>query len=506
MRSYDHPLRPRLGGTLMVLIIARISTVHQDVRSLDEQVALCKEFVRAMYAGHVEFAVIQGQGSGEILDRPDLLQAFAAAESARYDLVVTEDLARVCRRTHAALFCEACEDAKTRLIAINDSIDTARDDWRVHAFFAAIKHEMSNKDTAARIRRTLRERFKMGGVVQKFPYGFIKPSGAKHDSEVYKDEAAEAIYEEWVRRLENGQTYAEVADWLNRLGIPTGARKRLKWSGSFVASVTRNPILKGVRVRNKRMSDRVNKNGHRVSIQAPKSELLLRPVPHLKFIEPDRYDRLITNLDERNGHFARGRANHAPDSRLGISRKRTVWPGQHIVCGVCGRPFYWGGHGKTDRMMCSGVRESVCWNSTTFDGHVAGQRLSRAFLDAIETLPDFDETFRCKVEHALRASQTARFEALQRVDKEIAKTNSGLEKLADAIEKMGYNATLDAKIKDAEARLARLEGKRYDLIHQPDGVQPLPSLEELKNRGRSAMSVGPALSYELYAACAYFRP
>jgi len=67
--------------------------------------------------------------------------------------------------------------------------------------FAAMRHEAYNKDTAKRIRRTLRNRFNQGGVIQTHIYGYIKPSGIQHDSELQKDPAAEPIYEHWFQIL-----------------------------------------------------------------------------------------------------------------------------------------------------------------------------------------------------------------------------------------------------------------------------------------------------------------
>jgi hypothetical protein len=162
-------LAPRRGAVLRVLTIARISTVHQDARSLVDQAALCERHVREHYPGPVQFDVIQCRSSGEILDRQDLADAEAAVESRVYDLIVVEDLGRMCRRSRAVVFCESCEDADTRLIAINDSIDTAQGDWRLNAFFASFKHESGNKDTSLRIRRSLRHRFEQGGVLQTLP-------------------------------------------------------------------------------------------------------------------------------------------------------------------------------------------------------------------------------------------------------------------------------------------------------------------------------------------------
>ena len=44
--SLDPPLRPRRGVTLHVLGICRISTVHQDLHSLDDQEALLRRLHR----------------------------------------------------------------------------------------------------------------------------------------------------------------------------------------------------------------------------------------------------------------------------------------------------------------------------------------------------------------------------------------------------------------------------------------------------------------------------
>jgi site-specific DNA recombinase len=337
------PLAPRRGSELLVLIIARISTVHQNLRSLGDQIALCEKYVRDRYPGPVRFVHIQGQGSGELLDRQDLADAEAAVESRLYDLVVVEDLGRVCRRNRAIDFCEQCEDVGTRLIAINDSIDTARDDWRLSAFFASFKHESGNKDTSNRIRRSLKHRFGKGEVVQTFQYGYVKAPGAKSDADVTKDPAAVPVYETVFGMLEGGASYAEVADWLDENDTPMGKWTRSKrWSGRMLACVVKNPILKGYRQRNVRTSERENKTGRRRSVKALPSELLSRHVPHLQFIEPARYDRLIAALAARHANCVRGGKARAADTHAGVPKKRTAWPGQHVLCGVCGRPFYWG--------------------------------------------------------------------------------------------------------------------------------------------------------------------
>ena len=484
--SFDgSPLRPRDGAQLRILVIARISTAHQDARSLDDQDALCRGYVRNHYPGPTRFTLIQGRGSGEILDRAELAEAEAAIESEAYDLVVVEDLGRICRRNRAVDFCELCEDVGTRLIAINDAIDTARDDWRINAFFASFKHESGNKDTSRRIRRSLRHRFDQGGVVQTFPYGYFKPPGAASDADVTKVPEAEPVYEEWFRKLEGGASFAEVADWLNASGVPTGEWMRNdQWTGTKVAQVTRNPILKGVRRRNERMSRRVNKTGRRKSVKAPTEERLYREVPHLAFLEPARYDRLIAELDARNAACARGRKAGTKDSRAGVSRKRTVWPGQHVTCGVCGRLYYWGGHGQADHLMCSGAREHHCWNAATFDGADAARRLAAAILALAEALPEFDASFLARVEAAAGSRRVDRDVELRRLGAEIARLDREIGNLLDAVAAAGFSSALRGRLAEAEARRPLLAAERAEVLRLPDAAPIVPPIAELKERAR----------------------
>lgn len=141
--------------------------------------------------------MIASQGSGERLDRDAWLQANEAVQSRRYDLVIAEDLGRIARRMHVFLFCEEAQDYDTRVITINDHVDTGRAGWKLSAVFSSLHHEQSNEDTSLRIRRSLRNIFVNGGAVQCEIYGYVKPPGTSTDDELAKDPAAEPVYERW---------------------------------------------------------------------------------------------------------------------------------------------------------------------------------------------------------------------------------------------------------------------------------------------------------------------
>ena len=159
----------------------------------------------------------------------------------------------------------------------------------------------------------------------------------------------------------------------------------------MVKRLTYNPILKGERHRNKKKVRR-KQNGRPKCVDAPPEELLIRRVPHLAFVEPERWDRLIRQLDERNKKYQRS-AERKNDPRADIPKRETRWPGQHLRCGVCGRLYVHGGHGKKERMMCNGARDYSCWNSMTVDASEVANAVAGDIRELVRSLPSFDEAF-----------------------------------------------------------------------------------------------------------------
>ncbi len=169
------PLRARNGSHLRGITVARISGHTQDEKSLTDQGAMYKQWVRNNTDQKFTLRMIATRGSGELLDRSELKLLRKLIRNNKYDFVLAEDLARICRRVDAIKICESCEDHGVRLIAMNDHIDTALESWRLASFFAAMRHEQYNSDTGKRIRRTQRNRFMQGGIVQTLIFCYDKP-------------------------------------------------------------------------------------------------------------------------------------------------------------------------------------------------------------------------------------------------------------------------------------------------------------------------------------------
>lgn len=414
-----------------VIIVARISTEKQDERSLDDQIAYCRKRLEELTDRPVKIHVIKSQDSGEYLDRAELRQLEDLIESGDWDFVITEDLGRICRRSHALTICEMCEDAETRLIAINDHIDMAEEGWRLCSYFAAFRHEQYNRDTALRIQRSQKNRFLNGGALPRPFWGYLDWDKAKTDSELRKDPEAEELIRETFRRLEDGASFAEIADWFNDLGIPTGPScRRKKWTTMSIQRLVRNPILKGIRIRNRLVSKRINKTGRRRAELAPQDEWLVREVPHLAYFESAYYDHVIHVVSERNKNIGRP-ANRDRLSRLGVPRKRTTWPLQHARCGICGHTMWKAGTHGERLACCSGALQYRCWNGMMIQVDNTQKWILGAVLDRIRQCTDFAKVVRERIEQARKENDLS--EQRRLYERQITRHQNEVTNLTDAI-------------------------------------------------------------------------
>ena len=482
------PLTPRNGHTLEVLVACRVSDPKpgkQDERSLADQEAEHREWIERNTDLPCNIKVVAGSGSGESVERSEYLDLIELVESRKFDVVLTEDLGRILRRLQAHMFCELCVDNDVRLIALNDNVDTAHDGWEDRSIFSAWHHERSNRDTSGRIKRTHRNRFQHGGCLALPIAGYRKPPGAKGDDDLEKVPEFEEIYKEWFRRLDEDEaTFAEIADWLNEQGVPTGEYCRQKqWTGTMVGRVTRNWLLKGIRFRNKRRSRRNNKSGKYRTEKAPPEDLLTRPVPHLAFFDEAYYDRVVEKANLRNAKYRRKGAD-GQDPRRNQPRKRTRYPGQSVYCGICGRLYVYGGHGRKDHLMCSGAREHRCWNGTTFDGPMAAERLSEAIYVEIEALPAFDGEFLALLEEEVALRGSSRDAELRANLAESQRVEHEMTNIVGAIRDYGSSDILLAELKRLEQSQSDLAVSHHELkVRSADRIE-IPSLETVKQVAR----------------------
>jgi hypothetical protein len=255
----------------------------------------------------------------------------------------------------------------------------------------------------------------------------------------------------------------------------------------MVTRLIHNPILKGLRVRNRKMSRRVNQTGHRRSVDAPPGDLLQRDCPHLAFIEPARYDRLIAVLDERNAKFRRTGVNGI-DTRKNVPKKRTVWPGQHIDCGVCGRPFVYGGHGQKDHLMCRGAHEYKCWNGVSVDGPLAAEKMIAAIRAAIAALPDYDQQLMALLREEMRRRHGDKGRQERELTRRLDAAEHEIQNVVAAIRAAGDSPSLLDELKRLEKLKVQIAWEQAEVAKVRDESPAVPDIAAVRELAEEAFA------------------
>lgn len=486
MFSQKYPLSPRNGHTLVVGIVARISGgQNQKELSLEDQVDHAKAEVAELYQGAVEHRIVSTTGKGERLDRPELDKIEEMIRSRELDLLVAEDLGRIVRGTEASWLCGIAVDHGTRVIAPNDGIDTCDPAWEEDVISACRDHVGHNLHTSKRLKHKLMNRFrKHGQAMAREIFGYVVPDDATSYWDWKKDESATPIFLEWFQRLKDGDNYSSIADWLNAKNVPMGpyARSRNSWDGATVRRLTNNPLLKGMPGRGFKKSVKHHESGRRVSIRNPDGPVLI-DCPHLTHVPPDLWDEVNNLMAIRNKDMGRKPVN-GQDPRKGVAKKRTVWPGQHLTCGICKRIYYWGGHGVTEHMMCRGCHDYRCWNGATFNGIQAGQKLLKAILERIESLEGFDEFVMTQIHERIKSRLTNLDDEIRKTGEDLRQTEIQQVNLVDAIAKIGINEHLKKRLAELSSKQKSLEFRLSRLKEDPNASPVLPSVAEIKQRAR----------------------
>jgi len=164
-------------GVLRVIIPGRISTSHQDVKSIEASQQDNEAWLRSVYPGLVEIRRVGEQASGWLVDLPSMELAKALIESDQCDLVLMGELRELFRNPGLVwAFIHNCIDNDTRLIAVWDGLDTASDGWETPANIAILKHGITVPETRRRVKRKATHTFNNGGMVLKVKFGYRKLS------------------------------------------------------------------------------------------------------------------------------------------------------------------------------------------------------------------------------------------------------------------------------------------------------------------------------------------
>ncbi len=341
------------------VIYARFSSELQNPRSIEDQIAICRERCQregwSIVGIHVDYAISGAAGLNQE-QRPGIAALLAQVASGGVEQVLTEATDRIARHEgDSYALRERLIFAGVRLFTLSDG--------EVTPFIGAIKGAMD-----AEFRRTLRAKIKRGqrGTVSDgrspagLAYGYRLANRIDENGrairglrEIEPDQAVIVvrIFIEYAA----GISPVKIAERLNADGVP-GPRDG-RWRATTIRpdkargnGILKNELYVGrlVHNRTRKVTDPTTR---RTLIRVnEEKERIVQQVPQLRIVDQCLWDRVQRGLAQRET----SRPNHA-------RRPKHVFSGLG-VCGICNGPWtiktatYWGCATRREGSGCSNNR------------------------------------------------------------------------------------------------------------------------------------------------------
>lgn len=487
--TIPRPLRRRTAGRkrLRICIYARYSTEEQDESSIADQFAYCERYLETI--GIDLKAVIidrfsDAEMSGETVSRPGVDQVREGVREHRWDILICEDVSRLFRNLSAC--CDVVEtafDNGIRFIAINDDVDTSKDDWEDRFYDAAQHHAKSNRYTAHRIKRKLESLWRMGAAIGLLKTGYRR-SSQDEDTEMNngrrqrKKPKYDEIDPEWEKviceafgKIAAGHEPDDVAEWLTEKGLPKASNaKTKKWFRRNVISMIRNSVYQGLEIYRFTTTERKLRSGSRRQKRSQPEQVLTREMPHLRIVEPWLWEKANKKLDDRMVKKLSVSGDAHP--MTGLPRDSRFPLSGLFFCGACGGKMYATGRNEGG-YRCKHATLGGCWNKTTALRDFVHQQISSVVVDQLLTLDGVLDALVAHIQSGTRDDELRRSEE-RRLHSDIRKLERECSKLGEIIINEARDAptTLISKLKERERLLeqanAELQNVKFNLASPPN--------------------------------------
>lgn len=215
-------------------IYARYSSENQSEKSIDDQIRVCKKYIRAHGMVCDPRHVFADEAiSGSVFNRPGLQALEKAIENKETEAVAVDDLSRLSRSNHQMLtLVNKFNFHQIKIVSVCDGIVTDDDNSKLGIHIRGLIYELYLDDLKKKTMRGLEGQKLRGYSTGESVYGYkshpvgelrlSKKGQPKYDGMVHK------IYEEeafWVRRIYKdfvaGKSIGSIAQQLNEEKVPT---------------------------------------------------------------------------------------------------------------------------------------------------------------------------------------------------------------------------------------------------------------------------------------------
>jgi DNA invertase Pin-like site-specific DNA recombinase len=342
------------------VIYARYSSNEQKDRSIDDQIASCKQIAIRHGFKVVDTFIDRAKSGASMFERDGLLALMTAAKKRGFSFVITESLSRLSRDLEDT---PAVYKRLTFLgIKIIDSNGEVSD---IHIGVGGIVNSQFLKNLAISVTRGREARVREGLIPGKVAYGYAKVPG-KPGARMIDQEKARIvlrIFQEYA----NGCSTRTIAVRLMDEGVvsPVGTKfwNHQKLISGGVGGLLGNPLYVGKLVWNTMQQVRNPETGKRNNRKSEKPPIEV-DVPHLRIVPQDLWDRVQAMRAKRRKHMDEGRGPRV--TRMGDKDRLLMGL---LTCAECGARMMIGQANMdgSPRVVCGyGYRRTNCTHKKSY--------------------------------------------------------------------------------------------------------------------------------------------
>ncbi len=289
---------------MRVAIYARYSSENQSEKSIDDQIRVCKAYIKDHDMSVDEKHIYVDEAiSGSIVNRPGLQALEKAAENKEFDAVAVDDLSRLSRSNHQMLtLVLKFNYYQVKIISVSDGIITGDDNAKLGVQVRGLINELYLDDLRKKTMRGLEGQKIRGFSTGEHVYGYhTRPVGElklnkkgqpKYEGMVHKINPDEAdIVRRTFKEFTEGKSLAKIVKGLNEDKIPTQRGYRGGWNRSTISRILKNEKYTGLWVWRKHKSVRDPMTGRIKRVPRPKEEQISRFRENLIIIDKETWEK-----------------------------------------------------------------------------------------------------------------------------------------------------------------------------------------------------------------------
>lgn len=424
-------------------IYARYSSDNQDDRSVDDQIALCREYATRQGLKVVATFEDRAISGAAIENRPGIKQMLVAAFAGQFDVLIAESTSRISRdQGDRAGIRKRLSFCDIKIMTPADGVVTSLVDG-----VRAVIDSQYLVDLAAQTIRGMQSNIAEGKSAGGRAYGYAPVKGEPGKLTIV-DHEAETIRSIFARFLA-GTSARTIAAELNRRNVPPP--RGAYWRASTLIGSKRrghgilmNTLYAGRLVWNRvRMVKHPDRPAKRLSRVNPESEWRYADAAHLRIVDQETFDQVQALLADRSIERPRGR-----------TRPRYLLSGL-LRCGACGAGMSMRGRDRKGRRICCTqfMEADTCTNSRGYYLDGIEQAVVTGLKQRLGTRAAIAHYVRTYNDERKRSAITAT-NARGRIEAELNAAQKALDRLIDA--------HIHGRIADDEAieRLPILRAKR----------------------------------------------